>query len=81
MIGIVVADNKGVLFKRAMKELTTEATKPVDQVSESAAGGLSQVHSLNCIKDIFKNSKLGERSESHVPEALSLAAKCLSSDT
>ncbi|KAG9592444.1 hypothetical protein KCU77_g2499, partial [Aureobasidium melanogenum] len=80
MIGIVVADTKGLLFSRAMSELTTEGTRPVDQAAESA-GGLSQVHALNCIKDIFKNSKLGERSEAYVPQALSLAAKCLSSDT
>ncbi|KAL2035004.1 hypothetical protein VTO58DRAFT_100921 [Aureobasidium pullulans] len=80
MIGIVVADSKGALFGRAMKELTIEATRPVDQAAESA-GGLSQVHALNCIKDIFKNSRLGERSEAYVPEALSLSAKCLSSDT
>ncbi|KAH0369828.1 hypothetical protein KCU65_g2939, partial [Aureobasidium melanogenum] len=80
MIGIVVADTKGLLFSRAISELTTEGTRPVEQAAESA-GGLSQVHALNCIKDIFKNSKLGERSEAHVPQALSLAAKCLSSDT
>ncbi|KAG9837049.1 hypothetical protein KCU98_g4087, partial [Aureobasidium melanogenum] len=80
MIGIVVADTKGLLFGRAMSELTTEGTRSVDQAAESA-GGLSQVHALNCIKDIFKNSKLGERSEAYVPQALSLAAKCLSSDT
>ncbi|KAG9564645.1 hypothetical protein KCU71_g5793, partial [Aureobasidium melanogenum] len=80
MIGIVVADTKGLLFSRAMSDLTNEGTRPVDQAAESA-GGLSQVHALNCIKDIFKNSKLGERSEAYVPQALRLAAKCLSSDT
>ncbi|KAI5238409.1 hypothetical protein E4T43_07441 [Aureobasidium subglaciale] len=80
MIGIVVADSKGLLFGRAMSELTIEGTRPVDQAAESA-GGLSQVHALNCIKDIFKNSKLGERSEAYVPQALGLAAKCLSSNT
>jgi hypothetical protein len=80
MIGIVVADTQGLLFSKAMSELTTEGTRPVDQTAESA-GGLSQVHALNCIKDIFKNSKLGERSEAYVPQALSLAAICLSSDT
>ncbi|KAH0008136.1 hypothetical protein KCU78_g11404, partial [Aureobasidium melanogenum] len=80
MIGIVVADTKGLLLSRAMSELTTEGTRPVDQATEST-GGLPQVHALNCIKDIFKNSKLGERSEAYVPQALSLAAKCLSSDT
>jgi len=80
MIGIVVADSTGRLFQKAMKDLTLEATKPVDQDAEKV-GGLSQVHALNCIKDIFKNSKLGERTEYHVPEALALAARCLSSDT
>jgi hypothetical protein len=80
VIGIVVADTKGLLFSEAMSELTTEGTRPVDPAAESA-GGLSQVHALNCIKDIFKNSRLGERSEAYVPQALSLAAKCLSSDT
>ncbi|KAI4846217.1 hypothetical protein E4T44_05183 [Aureobasidium sp. EXF-8845] len=80
MIGIVVADTKGGLFSRAMSELTTEGTRPVNEAAESA-GGLSQVHALNCIKDIIKNAKLGERSEPYVPQALNLAAKCLSSDT
>ncbi|KAI4724759.1 hypothetical protein E4T49_07502 [Aureobasidium sp. EXF-10728] len=80
MIDIVVADTKGLLFGRAMSDLTMEGTRPVDKSAESA-GGLSQVHALNCIKDIFKNSRLGERTEAHVPQALSLAAECLSSDT
>ncbi|CAD0106145.1 unnamed protein product [Aureobasidium uvarum] len=80
MIGIVVADTKGLLFGRAMSDLTREGTRPVEKIAESA-GGLSQVHALNCIKDIFKNSRLGERSEAHVPQALSLAAECLSSNT
>ncbi|KAK6007001.1 hypothetical protein QM012_006009 [Aureobasidium pullulans] len=80
MIGIVVADTKGLLFSRAMSELTVEGTRPVDKAAGSA-GGLSQVHALNCVKDIFKNSRLGERSEAYVPQALGLAAKCLSSDT
>lgn len=81
MVGIVIADeSSGRLFQQAMQDLAHEATKPVDSSVEQA-GGLSQVHALNCLKDIFKNSKLGDRSEAHVPEALGLAADCLSSET
>lgn len=81
MVGIVIADEyRGDLFPKALRDLTAESIKPVDEAAESA-GGLSQVHALNCLKDMFKNSKLGDRSEAHVPEALGLAATCLSSDT
>src|SRR3954468_13477784 len=81
MIGIVVADqNKGEMFHIAMKDLTRIAVQPVDSSIEQG-GGLAQVHALNCLKDMFRNSKLGERSEAHVPEALGLAAECLSSET
>lgn len=81
MVGIVIADvNKGNLYQKAMQDLAIEATKPVDESVEQA-GGLSQVHAMNCMKDMFRNSKLGERSEAHVPEALGLAANCLSSES
>ena len=39
-----------------------------------------QVHAINCIKDVLKNSRLGEASEPHVPAALRLAADALQSD-
>ena len=81
MVGTVLADeNKGDLYQKALRDLTIEATRVVDADAEQA-GGLSQVHALNCLKDMFRNSKLGERSEAHVPEALGMAANCLSSDT
>lgn len=81
MTGIIIADeSRGVLFARAMHDLTEEAVKPVDKMVDQS-GGLPQVHALNCLKDIFRNTKLGERSEPHVAVALGLAANCLSSDT
>lgn len=79
MVGILIADEtKGDLYQRAVRDLTTEAIRPVDETIKQA-GGLSQVHALNCLKDMFKASRLGDRSEAHIPDALSLAAKCLSS--
>ncbi|GAB7354530.1 hypothetical protein MBLNU459_g4993t2 [Dothideomycetes sp. NU459] len=81
MVGIIIADeSNGVVFSQAMRDLTREAVRPVGKMVDQS-GGLSQVHALNCLKDIFKNSKLGERSEPHVATALGLAANCLSSDT
>lgn len=81
MVGIIIADDsKGELYHRAVRDLTVEAIKPVDATANQD-GGLSQVHAMNCLKDMFKNSRLGEKSEPHVPEALSLAASCLSSET
>jgi len=86
MVGILLAneekgddEGRGNVYARAMHDLTKIATKPVDENAEQA-GGLAQVHALNCLKDMFKNSKLGKRSEAHVPEALGLAANCLSSE-
>lgn len=55
-----------------------EAAKPVhDRSTES----LSQVHALNCIKDIFKSSKLSEKSGPYIPTFLEFAGQCLSSES
>ncbi|KAL1305789.1 hypothetical protein AAFC00_003953 [Neodothiora populina] len=79
MVGLVIADDgKSDLYQKAFRDLTVEATKPVDEISGNA-DGLSQVHAMNCLKDMFRNSKLGERSEANIPDALGLASNCLSS--
>lgn len=81
MVGIIIADESGGdLFGKAVKDLTAESTKLVDEDAEQT-GGLSQVHALNCLKEMFKVSKLGERSEIYVPAALGLAANCLSAES
>jgi hypothetical protein len=43
-------------------------------------GSLAQVHAMNCIKDIMKNTRLGEHSERHIPATMHLAATALQSD-
>lgn len=78
MVGILTADPEGPLFRRAVEELENEASKEImnTNVEESR---LPQVHALNCLKDIFTNTKLGEASEPFLGSCLNLAASRLES--
>ncbi|GAB7360221.1 hypothetical protein MBLNU230_g7981t1 [Neophaeotheca triangularis] len=79
MCGILIADSSGVLVSRALTDLEIAAREPVD-AKLAHEGSLPQVHALNCVKDALKNTRLGERSEQHVPTAMQLAADSLRSD-
>ncbi|KAK1057680.1 hypothetical protein LTR74_013985 [Friedmanniomyces endolithicus] len=78
LCGILIADTDGQLLKQTFGDLEAIARDEVapDAVQE---GSLPQVHAMNCLKDVLKNSRLGERSEQHVPVALRLAADALQS--
>jgi hypothetical protein len=41
----------------------------------------SQVHAMNCLKEIFKSSTLGRRCENHITDCLQIAAESLRSET
>jgi hypothetical protein len=79
MVGIVAAAPDGPLFKRAMAELQAEGDKEVVD-ARMDGNRLPQVHALNCLKDIFTNSKLGEASEPYIGGCLNLAASKLESN-
>ncbi|RMY13810.1 hypothetical protein D0868_01798 [Hortaea werneckii] len=78
--GILVADQTGILMKKAFKDLERISREPV-LPQNAQEGSLPQVHAMNCMKDVLKNSRLGERSERYVPKALKLAADALRSET
>jgi len=78
MVGILAAQPDSDMFATAIIDLTQEATKPFNS-DTAQSEALTQVHALNCLKDIFKNSRLGERSEAYIPSTLELAGNCLSS--
>lgn len=42
-------------------------------------GFLPQVHALNCLKDIFTDARFGPSTETHIADALNIAASCLES--
>ncbi|KAK5111618.1 hypothetical protein LTR85_011796 [Meristemomyces frigidus] len=78
LCGILVAELSGSLMTQAFTDLETIARELVDPAF-AQEGSLPQVHAMNCMKDILKNSRLGEQSERHVPAALKLAAGALRS--
>ncbi|KAF4553253.1 putative death-receptor fusion protein [Elsinoe fawcettii] len=67
------------LFSTAMTQLSDLAA---DQAlpAELDYRSLPQVHALNCLREVFKYSKLAQRSEPFISDALRLSGDCLTSD-
>ncbi|KXS98749.1 hypothetical protein AC578_9051 [Pseudocercospora eumusae] len=80
LCGTLIADHSEQLIASAFVDLEAVARQEVDSTSVEE-GSLPQVHAMNCMKDILKNSNLGESSGRHVHVALQLAADALRSDT
>ncbi|KAK5698319.1 hypothetical protein LTR17_023761 [Elasticomyces elasticus] len=78
LCGILVADRNRTLIKQAFNDLEAIARTLVASEAEQE-GSLPQVHAMNCLKDVLKNSRLAEASENYVPVALKLAADALQS--
>ncbi|KAF2763505.1 hypothetical protein EJ05DRAFT_41398 [Pseudovirgaria hyperparasitica] len=72
MIGILTAEPEGTLFGRAIEELHHAASEEgfYANIEES---DLPQVHALNCLKDIFTHTKLGQASEPYIGRILTMA--------
>jgi hypothetical protein len=79
MTGILSANSTNPAFERVMMELKTLAKRPII-LSAKDETNLPQVHAMNCLKEIFKSSTLGKRSEGHIAECLQLAADSLNSE-
>jgi hypothetical protein len=77
--GVLIADRSGALFKRAFGEIEQIARANVD-IESAHESSLSQVHAMNCMKDILKNTRLSNKSEQYVLVALRLAADSLRSE-
>lgn len=66
-------------MQRTLFDMREIAMRPVEAWNGIEGLDLPQVHALNCMKDIYTNTKLGPYSEVHLPEGLDLAALCLES--
>lgn len=77
--GVLIANRSGALFKRAFAEIEQIARENVD-LESAHESSLSQVHAMNCMKDILKNTRLSNKSEQYVLVALRLAADSLRSE-
>ncbi|KAK7544770.1 putative death-receptor fusion protein-domain-containing protein [Phyllosticta citribraziliensis] len=78
--GILSAAPEGPLFNRVMGDLEAEASNEPTENANIDGSHLPQVHALNCLKDVFTNTKLSQVSEPHMGEGLSLAASKLESN-
>ncbi|OMP83498.1 hypothetical protein BK809_0004879, partial [Diplodia seriata] len=76
--GILSAAPESALFARVIDDLKAEAVQN-EQDKNIEGSHLPQVHALNCLKDVFTNTKLAVVSEPYVAEGLSLAASRLES--
>lgn len=76
--GLLIADSAGSLMTKAFDDFGVIASRPVEEMSLHESS-LPQVHSLNCVKDILKNTRLGEQSERFTAASLDLAAGSLRS--
>jgi hypothetical protein len=61
-----------------MAELMAIATGPVESSAVDEIN-VPQVHALNSLKDIFKSTNLGKRSEGYIAESFGLAVESLRS--
>lgn len=78
-VGILAARPHDMMQKTLL-DLREIAMLPVESRSGFDEVDLPQVHALNCLKEIYVNTKLGSHSEVHVSEGLDLAAHCLESN-
>ncbi|KAJ5613334.1 hypothetical protein N7510_006528 [Penicillium lagena] len=77
--GILCSDPATTFFKEAMEELHDISRLPVEYDKDQQYLELPQVHAMNCLKDIFTSTKLGQYSEPFIMSALTLSAERLGS--
>ena len=75
--GILSAYSVGDFFNDVILDLQAIAHGPISHAAENDGMELPQVHALNCLKDIFTDSRFGPSSETHIANTLDLAAACL----
>ncbi|GAD96200.1 HEAT repeat protein [Paecilomyces variotii No. 5] len=77
--GILSSNPGGPLFDQVMKELQDISRLPAAQDDASYEIKLPQVHAMNCLKDIFTDTRLGPHTEPFIMSALRISSECISS--
>ncbi|KAF7182913.1 hypothetical protein CNMCM7691_002657 [Aspergillus felis] len=77
--GIILSKPGGPLFRQVIDELHEIAHLPAEHDRIKQKVELPQVHAMNCLKDIFTNTKLGPFTEPYIMPALTLSAERLGS--
>ncbi|KAJ6155183.1 hypothetical protein N7470_005749 [Penicillium chermesinum] len=77
--GILASSPNSPFFKLAMEGLFEISRLSVDYDKEEQYLELPQVHAINCLKDVFTNTKIGPFTEPFIMSALTLSAERLGS--
>ncbi|PYH94631.1 HEAT repeat protein [Aspergillus ellipticus CBS 707.79] len=77
--GILSSNARGPLFQSVIKDLHEISHLPAEHDKSRQDMPLPQVHAMNCLKDIFTNTKLGPHTEPFIMPALRLSAERLGS--
>ena len=76
----ILSSNPGTpFFEEAILELHEISRRPVAYDKERQPLELPQVHSMNCLKDIFTNTQLAQHTEPYITPTLTLSAERLGS--
>ncbi|KAI1268651.1 hypothetical protein F5Y18DRAFT_376294 [Xylariaceae sp. FL1019] len=79
IVGILASKAKSPSFGLVMAKLQEIGREPA-YLAQTDGSNLSQVHALNCLKDVFKTSFLSHHAEPHLTDCLQLAAQSLQSE-
>ena len=77
--GVLAAHPVGDFFDNVVLDLLAIADMPLEETPGFAAIRLPQVHAMNCLKDIFSDTRFGSSAEPHVSDSLNISASCLDS--
>lgn len=80
VVGILSAIPEGDFFNHIISSLQTIANSPIESRANQGNPRLPQVHALNCLKDLFLDTRLGPSTELHMADTLNITAGCLESD-
>lgn len=75
--GILAANVNEKFFDQVLLDLQKTAITSVHSSTDIKSPHLPQVHALNCLKDVFTNTRFGVATETHLASTLILAVECL----
>ena len=78
--GVLAAYPSGPFFDDVVLDLQAIADAPITRPAGKSDLKLPQVHALNCLKDIFTDSRFGPSTEGHIEIALGIAISSLEND-
>ena len=78
--GILAAYPNGPYFDNVVLDLQAISDAPINGSQDLLHLRLPQVHALNCLKDVFTDSRFGSSTEGSIAISLGLAISSLESD-